>query len=359
MIALARIRAIPRGRVPTFLVGEPIDEARMSRLADGFIARPLSPSDLIARVRARLKPSNHDLLRDASEPTAAPSSPARAIEISDVRTSDRRTRDDDHLDVTCPQCDRLYKFRTSFLRRGIEIHCTNCALSFVARSKNRQVTLETIGGEPLAPIGGGDEAAASPARRSAPELRRSTPPLPLPTSPRPPAASLPLASRGVASDAQSPPRRIFICYRRKDSAYATGHFSEVLRARLGSKRVFQDIESIPLGTSFPEFIEKTMKDCSILFAIVGRNWLPGIELETDHVRIEIEAAFRLGLRVIPVLVDQASLPQVAELPPSLRGLPTLNSTFLRPLPDLHTDVTKIIRVLEEYWNVSAHELRRS
>ena len=52
--ALAKVRAVPRGRVPTFLVGEPDDEARMKDLADGFLTRPLSTTDLVARVRAKL-----------------------------------------------------------------------------------------------------------------------------------------------------------------------------------------------------------------------------------------------------------------------------------------------------------------
>src|SRR3954468_23776200 len=53
-VALAKVRAVPRGRVPTFLVGDPDDEPRMKDLADGFLTRPLSTSDLVTRVRARL-----------------------------------------------------------------------------------------------------------------------------------------------------------------------------------------------------------------------------------------------------------------------------------------------------------------
>ncbi|HVZ74355.1 MAG TPA: DUF4388 domain-containing protein [Polyangia bacterium] len=53
-IALSKVRAVPRGRVPTLLVGDPDDEAKLRDLADGFLARPLSMSDLVARVRARL-----------------------------------------------------------------------------------------------------------------------------------------------------------------------------------------------------------------------------------------------------------------------------------------------------------------
>jgi hypothetical protein len=54
-VALGKLRAVPRGRVPTFLVGEPEDEPRMKDLADGFLTRPLSTTDLVARVRARLQ----------------------------------------------------------------------------------------------------------------------------------------------------------------------------------------------------------------------------------------------------------------------------------------------------------------
>jgi hypothetical protein len=54
-VALGKVRAVPRGRVPTFLVGEPDDEARMKDLADGFLTRPLSMPELVARVRARLQ----------------------------------------------------------------------------------------------------------------------------------------------------------------------------------------------------------------------------------------------------------------------------------------------------------------
>src|SRR5262245_51296492 len=53
-VALAKVRAVPRGRVPTFLVGDAEDEARTKDLADGFLTRPLSTTELVTRVRARL-----------------------------------------------------------------------------------------------------------------------------------------------------------------------------------------------------------------------------------------------------------------------------------------------------------------
>jgi len=71
-VALAKVRATPRGRVPIFFVGDAADEARLRPLADGFFVRPIAPADLIEQARARVFPSH-----DKSGPIARPpSSPA-------------------------------------------------------------------------------------------------------------------------------------------------------------------------------------------------------------------------------------------------------------------------------------------
>ena len=55
-LALAKVRAVPRGRVPIFLVGDAADEARLRDLADGFFVRPIAPELLLERARAILTP---------------------------------------------------------------------------------------------------------------------------------------------------------------------------------------------------------------------------------------------------------------------------------------------------------------
>jgi len=52
--ALAKVRSVPRGRVPIFLVGDAADEARMTGIADGFFIRPVAPDELLERARAVL-----------------------------------------------------------------------------------------------------------------------------------------------------------------------------------------------------------------------------------------------------------------------------------------------------------------
>jgi hypothetical protein len=62
-LALAKVRAVPRGRVPIFLVGDAADETRLHDLADGFFVRPIAPDLLLERARAILTPPLDDRRR--------------------------------------------------------------------------------------------------------------------------------------------------------------------------------------------------------------------------------------------------------------------------------------------------------
>ena len=53
-LALAKVRSVPRGRVPIFLVGDEADEAHMASLSEGFFVRPVSPDVLLDHARAVL-----------------------------------------------------------------------------------------------------------------------------------------------------------------------------------------------------------------------------------------------------------------------------------------------------------------
>ncbi len=53
--ALSKVRAVPRGRVPIFLVGDAEEEALLRPLADGFFVRPVAPEDLLARAREAIQ----------------------------------------------------------------------------------------------------------------------------------------------------------------------------------------------------------------------------------------------------------------------------------------------------------------
>ncbi|MBC8132996.1 MAG: hypothetical protein H7X95_08455 [Deltaproteobacteria bacterium] len=52
--AVAKVRAVPRGRVPIFLVGDVDEQSELQGVADGFVVRPVVPNDLFARARAAI-----------------------------------------------------------------------------------------------------------------------------------------------------------------------------------------------------------------------------------------------------------------------------------------------------------------
>jgi hypothetical protein len=128
---------------------------------------------------------------------------------------------------------------------------------------------------------------------------------------------------------------IFICYRREDSADMAGRMYDRLVDHFGQQCVFMDVEAIRLGYDFRSEIDQTIKACSIVIVMIGDKWLAQvdgkrrIDDENDRVRIEIEAALRREIPIIPVLTRGAAHPTKAMLPASLQDLAYRHGTSIR------------------------------
>jgi class 3 adenylate cyclase len=129
--------------------------------------------------------------------------------------------------------------------------------------------------------------------------------------------------------------RIFLSYRREDSAAYAGRLYDDLVGRFGYDNVFIDINSIEPGVDFAEAVETTVAKCDTVLVLIGPRWLSAsagdgtrrIESSDDFVRLEIERALSSGTpRIIPVLVGGARIPETAELPESL-GFLTRRQAF--------------------------------
>lgn len=152
---------------------------------------------------------------------------------------------------------------------------------------------------------------------------------------------------------------IFVCYRRLDSADVTGRMYDRLAEEFGSSSVYKDVDTVPLGVDFREYLDKLVGECDVLLAVIGRHWLDA-ELEgknrlediRDLVRIEIESALARGIPVIPVLVGGAAAPQDADLPEALKPLAYRNGTHVRPDPDFHSDLNRLITGLKQHFQQS-------
>lgn len=180
----------------------------------------------------------------------------------------------------------------------------------------------------------------------------------LPGEKQPAANNVKTGEREAATEKTRPTRlaRIFISYRRADSADVTGRIYDRLTEHFGKTAIFKDVDSIPPGIDFKEHLEKAVGKCRIFLVVIGDRWLDMTDsLHTnrlhdphDFVRIEIEAALNRNIPIIPLLVRGASMPPEDKLPSSLRRLVYRNAIPIRPDPDFHRDMDRLIEAISNY-----------
>lgn len=130
----------------------------------------------------------------------------------------------------------------------------------------------------------------------------------------------------------------FISYRRDDAAGYAGRLHEALENRLGRDQVFRDVDTLEPGQDFVEAIESRLAECRVFLAMIGREWLDArdadghrrLDQPHDYVRLEIVNALeRRDVRVIPVLIEGASMPPIESLPEPVRPLARKQAVHLR------------------------------
>lgn len=130
--------------------------------------------------------------------------------------------------------------------------------------------------------------------------------------------------------------KVFINYRVQDQpGYATLLYRELARI-FGDTNLFFASQSIRSGDDFVHELFARLRECDVLLAVIGPNWAeyggqarrPG-GVDFDWVHQEIAEAFASGLRVIPVLVENAQLPDERRLPAEISGLVRCQGVRLR------------------------------
>jgi hypothetical protein len=153
----------------------------------------------------------------------------------------------------------------------------------------------------------------------------------------------------MASDSE----RVFISYRRDESAGYAGWIADSFEEYFGEDAVFRDIDSLEPGLDFSEAIERALESSEVLLAVIGKHWLTATDaagqrrLENPHdfVRIEIATALKHNIRVIPVLVQGASMPSADEVPEDLAPLTRRNAFELHDT-GWRDDIRRLITVIE-------------
>ena len=164
----------------------------------------------------------------------------------------------------------------------------------------------------------------------------------------------PLARGGRRPGAQRVTSKIFISYRREDCPAHAGRICDRLRQQFGKNAVFMDVDTIMPGTDFVEFIGDAVASCDALIALIGDDWLEctdregrrRLDDEKDFVRIEIEAALEKHTTIIPVLVENASMPSADALPHSLAPLARYQALELSDQRWSY-DVNRLVETLED------------
>jgi hypothetical protein len=147
--------------------------------------------------------------------------------------------------------------------------------------------------------------------------------------------------------------RVFLSYRRDDTAAVTGRIDDQLRSCFGRESVFRDVETISSGTDFRREIKQSVTECDVLIAVIGERWLEADDTRRrpddpdDFVRMEIAAALALDKPVLPVLVGRTLMPKQEELPHDLANLVYQNAIRLDHDWNFHHQVSKLIRDIED------------
>ena|SRR5438034_2581591 len=147
--------------------------------------------------------------------------------------------------------------------------------------------------------------------------------------------------------------KVFISYRRADSAGYSGRVMDRLDRELGRDLVFMDVDAIPLGTNFSKVLHEEIAKCGVLLAVIGSNWLDArdergnrrLDNPNDFVRIEIAAALQRNIPVIPILLEGARIPKADELPEDLKELGLRNGMEIRHA-SFQDDMNRLVRGLK-------------
>ncbi|MEQ1716436.1 MAG: hypothetical protein ABL907_10700 [Hyphomicrobium sp.] len=130
---------------------------------------------------------------------------------------------------------------------------------------------------------------------------------------------------------------IFISYRRSGFFLTALQLREALISIIGEDRVCLNRGSVPPGLDIFEFVAGTLRDTKVLLVLIEPHWALnrdiGDQVKTaerrTHGGLEIVTALKSGIRVVPVLIDGARMPDRRELYESMRPLASRQSARVR------------------------------
>jgi TIR domain len=161
-------------------------------------------------------------------------------------------------------------------------------------------------------------------------------------------------SAGPSESADVPAPKVFISYRREETAAYAGRLYDAMAPRFGDSNVFMDVDLEP-GIDFVQRITAAVGACHVLIVVMGPRWATvqdddgavRIAAPGDFVRLEVGTALkRPDVTVIPVLVAGAQMPDAADLPQDIAPITRRNALELSDTRWRY-DVGRLTRTLDE------------
>ena len=122
--------------------------------------------------------------------------------------------------------------------------------------------------------------------------------------------------------------KIFVSYRRGDTAGFVHRLYEDLARKYGREAVFMDLDDIEPGKPFPEEIRAAAASAQVFLVVIGSRWASIEDAEGkrrldkpgDWVVAEVATALGSGGDVVPVLLEGTGMPAADDLPEAIELL---------------------------------------
>lgn len=148
--------------------------------------------------------------------------------------------------------------------------------------------------------------------------------------------------------------KLFISYRRGDTLARsqTGRLKKSLEKDYRCKKVFVDQQDLGATKDFPKSLAGEVAKSDFLLLLIGPNWedifhRKGKESAPDFVLHEIKAALEKDVTIVPILLDDTSVPDWDALPPPLGALGRASALPLGTALNHEADLERIVRQLQD------------
>lgn len=146
--------------------------------------------------------------------------------------------------------------------------------------------------------------------------------------------------------------KIFLSYCRDENfSVAVRIFDELVHC-YGIESVFVHYYEFPRGHNFRQYIDQEISECDILLVVLGSKRLSIIQNRSkdpkDYFMVEIEAALRSDIPIIPILLgSEISMPSQNDLPESIKEFADKNEITVAPGNDFKIHIERLKKAVDD------------